>query len=95
MINKFMVCIFCSLFDNMGTFHILTDVIFVQSDIYQLKWAIRENVFSYSKTGSAPVWLDSENYSSSFCLVVNLGEEIECGRKYEEQKKAYWTPEKS
>ena len=37
-----------TLFDNMGTFHILTCVIFLRSDIYQ-------NVFSYSKTGPGPV----------------------------------------
>ena len=44
----------------MGTFHILADAIFLRSDIYQLKSAMRKNVFSYSKTGPAPVWLDSE-----------------------------------
>ena len=54
----------------MSTFHILTDVIFVQSDIYQLKSAMHKNVFSNSETGPAPVWLDSENYSSTFYLVT-------------------------
>ena len=39
-----------TLFDNMGTFHILADVIFVRSDIYQLKSAIRENTFLLSKS---------------------------------------------
>ena len=39
-----------------------------------------KTVFSYSKTGPAPVWLDSENYNSTFYLVT-LGEEIDCGRK--------------
>ena len=43
----------------MITFHILTDVTFVRSDIFQLKSAMRENMFSYSKTALAPVWLDS------------------------------------
>ena len=37
----------------MGIFYILTAVIFARSDIYQLKSAMRKNVFSYSKTGSA------------------------------------------
>ena len=66
-----------TLFDNMGTFHILTDVTFMRCDNsnYQLKTAMRKNVFSYSKTGPAPVWLDSENYSSTFYL-VNLSKEI-------------------
>ena len=41
----------------MGTFHILTHIIFVRSDIYQLK-SIK--VFSKSKTNPVPVWLDSE-----------------------------------
>ena len=54
----------------MGTFHILTDVIFMESDIYQLKSAMRKNVFSYNKTSTAPVWLDRKNYSSSFYLVI-------------------------
>ena len=54
----------------MGTFHILTDVIFVLSDIYQLESAMRKNVFSYSKKGLASAWLDSENYSSTFYLVT-------------------------
>ena len=56
----------------MGTFHILTDVIFVRSDIYQLKSI---EVFSYIKTGPAPVWLNSENYSKTFYLAT-LSEEI-------------------
>ena len=50
----------------MGTFRILTDVSFVRSDIYQLKSAMRRNVFSYSKAGPAPIWGDSENYSGTF-----------------------------
>ena len=65
----------------MGAFHILTDVIFVRSDIYRLKSAMRKNVFSCSKTGAASVSLDSENYSSIFYLVTL--------RKYGEQKNAY------
>ena len=69
----------------MGTFHILADVIFLRRYIYRLKSAMRKNMFSYSKTGPAPVWLDSENYSSTFCLVT-LGKEIGFGRKYEEQE---------
>ena len=78
----------------MDTFHILIDVIFVQSDIYQLKLAMRKNVLLCSKTGPDPVWLDSENYSSTFYLVT-LSEEIDFGRKYGEQKNAYWSPKKS
>ena len=62
----------------MGTFHILTDVIFVRSDIYQSKSAVRKNVFSYSKNGTAPVWLDIENYSSTFYLVI-FSEEVDIG----------------
>ena len=46
----------------MGTFHILADVIFLRSDVYQLKSAMRENVLLYSKTGPAPVWLDRKKY---------------------------------
>ena len=42
-----------TLFDN-----ILTKVIFVQSNIYRLKSAMRKKAFSYSKTGRAPVSLD-------------------------------------
>ena len=78
----------------MDTFHILIDVIFVRSDIYQLKSAMLKNEFSCCKTGPAPVWLDGENYSSTFHLVT-LREEIDFGRKYEEQKNAYWSPKKS
>ena len=37
MINKLLYAHFVILFDIMGTFHILTDVIFVRSDIYKLK----------------------------------------------------------
>ena len=54
----------------MGTFRILTDVNFVRSDIYQLKSAMHRNVFSYNKTGPAPVWGDSENYRTTFYLVT-------------------------
>ena len=42
----------------MGNFHMLNDVTFVQSDIYQLESAMRKKLFSYSKTGPAPIWLD-------------------------------------
>ena len=77
----------------MSTFHILTDAIFVWSDIYQLKLAMRKNVSLYSETGSAPVWLDGENYSSTFYLVT-LSEEIDFGWKYGEQKNAYWSQKK-
>ena len=35
-------------------FHTLTNVIFVRRDIYQLKSAMHEKVFSYSKTGPIP-----------------------------------------
>ena len=45
-----------------GFLSILTNVISGRSDIYQMK-SIK--VFSYIKTGPAPVWLDSENYSHS------------------------------
>ena len=77
----------------MGTFHILTDVIFVRSDIYQLKSAIRKNVFPYKKTDPASVWLDSGNYSSIFYLAT-LSEEIDFDRKYGEQNNVYWSPQK-
>ena len=70
----------------MGTYYILTDVIFVQSGTYQWKSAMCKSVFSYSKTGLPPVWLDSQNYSSTFYLIT-LVEEIEFGGKYGEQKK--------
>ena len=55
----------------------------MQSDIYQLKLAMRKNVFLYSKTDFASVWLDSKSYSSTFYLVA-LREEIDFGRKYGE-----------
>ena len=48
-----------TLFGNIGTFRILTDVIFVWSDIYQLTSSMRKSLFSYSKSGTAPLWLDS------------------------------------
>ena len=54
----------------MGTFHLYTDVIFVRSDIYQLKSAMCKNVFSYSKTGPDLLWLDIKKYSSTFHLVT-------------------------
>ena len=41
-----------ALLDNMGTFHILNDAIFVRSDIYQSKSAMPK--MSRSKTGPAP-----------------------------------------
>ena len=47
---------------------------------YQLKSAMPKEMFSYIKTGTAPVWLDSENYSSTLYLVP-LSKEIDCGRK--------------
>ena len=52
---------------------------------------MHKNVFSYSKTGSAPVSLDIKNYSSTFRLVT-LSDKIDCGKKYEEQKNIYKTP---
>ena len=52
-----------------------------------------KNVFSCSKTGPAPVLLDSENYSSTFYLVT-LSKETDFGRKYGEQKNEYWSPKK-
>ena len=51
---------------------------------------MHKNVFSYSKTGSAPVSLDIKNYSSTFRLVT-LSDKIDCGKKYEEQKNIYKT----
>ena len=75
-------------------FHTLTNVIFVRRDIYQLKSAMHEKVFSYSKTGPIPNWLGSKNYSSTLYLVI-LNEEIYHDKKYGEQKNAYWTPQKS
>ena len=68
-------------------------MIFVQSDIFQLKAAMHKNVFSYSKTGPAPLWQGSQNYSSTFYLVT-LSKENDCGRKYGEHKNASWTPKK-
>ena len=50
MINKSMVAQSVALFDNLSNFHILTDVIFVRSNIYLLKSTMREKVFTYSKT---------------------------------------------
>ena len=42
------------------------------------------------KSGTAPVWLDSKNYNSTFYLVT-LSEETDFGKKYGEQKSAYWS----
>ena len=81
-----MVCVFCYTFRQYG----YLSLIFVRSDIYQLKSAMHKNVFSYSKTGSASVSLDIKNYRSTFHFVT-LSDKIDCGRKYEEQKNAYWT----
>ena len=78
----------------MGTFHILTDIIFVRSDFYQLKSAKRKKAFSYNKTSSPAVWLDSENYSSTFYLVT-LSEETVCGRNNDEQNNAYGASKKT
>ena len=61
--------------------------IFKRSDIYQLKSAMCKNVFSYSKTGPAPVWLVSENYSSTSYL-VSLNQEIDFVGNIGEQKNA-------
>ena len=55
-----------------------------------MKSVMRKNVFSYSKTDPAPVWLDIKNRYLSFSY---LNEEIDW-TKYEEQKNAYWTPKK-
>ena len=52
---------------------------------------MHKNVFSYSKTASAPVSLDIKNYSSTFRLVT-LSHKFDCGKKYEEQKNIYKTP---
>ena len=46
-----------TLIDNMGTFDILADILFLWSEIYQLE-SIK--VFSCSKMGHASVWLHSE-----------------------------------
>ena len=102
-----------TLFGNIGTFRILTDVIFVWSDIYQLTSSMRKSLFSYSKSGTAPLWLDSltkwPNTLKQFvgnlptnCLSVfgnfvwlalkGFSEETDFGKKYREQKNAYWSP---
>ena len=49
-----------------GTYHVLTIVISEETEICSLKSAMRKKVLSYSKTRPAPVWMDSENYSSTF-----------------------------
>ena len=49
---------------------------------------MRRNVFSYSKTGPAPVRRDSKKYSSTFYLVA-LSKEIDFDRKYGEQNNGY------
>ena len=77
MIRKSMVCVFCYTFRQYG----YLPLIFVRSDIYQLKSAMRKNVFSYSRTSPAPVYLDSQNYNSTVYL-VSLSQEIDFGRKY-------------
>ena len=60
---------------------------------YEFTSSMSKNVFLYGKTGPAPVWLHRENYSSAFYLVA-LSEEIYFGRKYREQKNAYWSPKR-
>ena len=77
-------------FDNMGAFHTLTYAIFVRNDLYQLKSAMCQKLFSYSKSGRPHIWLDSDNYSSNFYLVA-LSKEIDCDRKDGERNNAYWT----
>ena len=52
-----------------------------------------KNFFSYSKTGSAPVLLDSENYSRTFYLVT-FSEEVDLGRKYGGTKECILIPKK-
>ena len=65
----------------------------MRSDIYQLKSAMRQNVFSYSKTESAPVSLDIKNYSSIFRLVT-LSDKIDCGKNMR-SKTIYVKPQKA
>ena len=64
---------------------------------FRAKWYLPIENQQYAKKCShivtlAPVWLDSINYSSTFHLVT-LSEEVDCVRKYEEQKNAHCTPE--
>ena len=59
----------------------------------QLKSAMPINVFSYSKTGPVPVWLDSEKLQQY--LLFSFLEEIDCDRKNGAQKNAQWTPKKN
>ena len=59
----------------------------MQDDSYHLKSAMCKNVFSYSKNGTPPAGLDSENYSSTFYLVT-FSKKINFGRKYGEQMNA-------
>ena len=75
MINKFMAY-FVTLFDNMSTFHFLTDLIFMQSDIYELKSSMHNKVFSYSKYLSCScLTIDGKYYSRTFYLAT-ISEEI-------------------
>ena len=50
-----------------------------------------KKVFSYSKTGSAPVWLGRTNYGNTFHL-VNLREEMDWVENMKNKKNAYQTP---
>ena len=65
----------------------------MRSDICQLKSVMCKNVFSCSKTGTAPDWLDSKDYSGTFYLVT-LSEEIDFGRKYLGTKECILIPQK-
>ena len=72
----------------MDAFDILSNLIFVRIEIYQLKSVMREIVFQYSKAAPAPLRLDSEIYSSAFYLITLIAE-IDCSRKYGEQNNTF------
>ena len=91
MISKSMVCVFCCTIRQYGSFLYLNQCSFRARWYLPIEISHAQKLFSCSQTGTAPAWPDSENFSSTFHLDT-LREEIDFGRKYGEQKNAYWSP---
>ena len=75
-----------TLFDNMDTFHILTEVIFVFTKLNQTCAKIYFHLVKLVLLLFEKFLKNSDDYSNTFYLVT-LGEEIDCGRKECETKK--------
>ena len=63
----------------------------MRGDIYQLKSAMRKNVFSFHIVKQERSCLTRYQKIQQYLSFSYLNEEIDCDRKYEGQKNAYWT----